>query len=64
MAPSDPVRAPAGHGSPAADRTLPVTITIQNTNYNLNKKYYLVIENQDTNYSQKIEYTMDIFSNN
>ena len=47
-----------------ADRTLPVTITIQNTNYNLNKKYYLVIENQDTNYSKKIEYTMDIFSNN
>ena len=27
MAPSGPARAPAGHGSPAADRTLPVMLT-------------------------------------
>ena len=61
---SNKVVVEANRKGSAADRTLPVTITIQNTNYNLNKKYYLVIENQDTNYSQKIEYTMDIFSNN
>lgn len=61
---SNKVVVEANRKGSAADRTLPVTITIQNTNYNLNKKYYLVIENQDTNYSKKIEYTMDIFSNN
>lgn len=43
----------------AADRTIPVSITIQDKDYNRNKNYYLVIES-DNGDKKKYNYQMDL----
>lgn len=47
----------------AADRTIAVTINIQNKNYDLNKDYYLVIESENGD-KKKFKYGMDLFISN
>lgn len=47
----------------AADRTIAITITMQNMQYNLDKKYYLVIEREgSTEEPKRFEYSMDLIN--
>lgn len=47
----------------AADRTIAITITMQDTQYSLDKKYYLVIEREGSAEEPKrFEYSMDLIN--
>ena len=47
----------------AADRTIAITITMQDMQYDLDKKYYLVIDREgSTEESKRFEYSMDLIN--
>ncbi|MDF4141977.1 BREX-1 system phosphatase PglZ type A [Lactobacillus kefiranofaciens] len=58
---SNNVTIEANRTGSAADRTIAITITMQDAQYGLNKKYYLVIEREGSEEEpKKFEYRMDL----
>lgn len=61
---SNSVTIEANRTGSAADRTIPVTITIQDAKYDYDEDYYLVIEQVDSeNKSKKYKYSMELLEN-
>ena len=60
---SNNVTIEANRTGSAADRTIAITITMQDMQYDLNKKYYLVIEREgSTEEPKRFEYSMDLIN--
>ena len=60
---SNSVTIEADRKGSAADRTIAVTITIQDAQYDINKNYFLVVERDGSDEDpQRFKYTMDLFT--
>lgn len=60
---SNSVTIEADRKGSAADRTIAVTITIQDAQYDINKNYFLVVECDGSDEDpQRFKYTMDLFT--
>lgn len=46
----------------AADRTIAVTVTIQDAKYDMKQNYYLVVKREGADALKKFKYTMDLFN--
>lgn len=58
---SNTITVEANRKGSAADRTIPITVTIQNSHYDRNKDYYLVVESSDGEQVKKYNYSMELF---
>ena len=60
---SNNVTIEANRTGSAADRTIAITITMQDMQYDLDKKYYLVIDREgSTEEPKRFEYSMDLIN--